>query len=101
MTTAEDPKENIQIDTESQTEEEVTSHEGNDSSSDSGGGCDSFAQRQAKRMARNPCKHLWIAMILAIALSAIALIVGEFQVSANTGGWQSKYSCSCISCLTI
>ena len=89
MTTTEDPKENIQIDTESQTEEEVTSHEGGDSSSDRGGD-DSFAQRQAKRVARNPCKHLWISMVLAIALSVIALIVGEFEVSANTGGWQSK-----------
>jgi hypothetical protein len=51
---------------------------------------DTFLQRQFRRMARNPCIHLWTAMVISLALSFIALIVGEFSVSAETGGWQSR-----------
>lgn len=49
-----------------------------------------FWQSQAKRVARSPCTYLWVSMIIAIVLSFIAIVVGEFSVSANTGGWQSR-----------
>jgi hypothetical protein len=49
-----------------------------------------FLERQAKRVARNPCTHLCTFLFLGIALSAVAIIVGEFSVSANTGGWNSR-----------
>ena len=39
-----------------------------------------FWQRQAKRVARSPCWFLWIFLLLGIALSMIAMIVGEFEV---------------------
>eukprot|EP00529_Nitzschia_sp_RCC80_P008933 CAMPEP_0113459858 /NCGR_PEP_ID=MMETSP0014_2-20120614/10681_1 /TAXON_ID=2857 /ORGANISM="Nitzschia sp." /LENGTH=1179 /DNA_ID=CAMNT_0000351479 /DNA_START=293 /DNA_END=3829 /DNA_ORIENTATION=+ /assembly_acc=CAM_ASM_000159 len=51
---------------------------------------DTFIQRQFRRMARNPCLHLWTALIISLALSFIGLIVGEFEISAETGGWQSR-----------
>ena len=47
-------------------------------------------QNQAKRVARKPCTYLWISVFLSLALSAIGIIVGEFSVSANTGGWSSR-----------
>lgn len=50
----------------------------------------SFWQRQAKRVARNPCRHLWASLVITIGLSVVAMIVGEFEVSAETGGWQSR-----------
>jgi hypothetical protein len=49
-----------------------------------------FWERQAKRVARNPCLHLWTFLLLGIGLSFVAVIVGEFEVSAETGGWQSR-----------
>ena len=49
-----------------------------------------FFQRQAKRVARSPCWFLWIFLLLGIGLSAIAMTVGDFEVSAETGGWQSR-----------
>jgi len=49
-----------------------------------------FLERQAKRVARNPCTHLCTSLLLGIALSVIAMIVGEFSISANSGGWQSR-----------
>ncbi|KAG7351347.1 sterol-sensing domain containing protein [Nitzschia inconspicua] len=49
-----------------------------------------FFERESKRVARCPCTYLWVALIISVALSAIAMIVGEFEVSAETGGWQSR-----------
>ena len=49
-----------------------------------------FWENQSKRVARNPCTHLCTSLILGILLSVIAIIVGEFSVSANTGGWNSR-----------
>jgi hypothetical protein len=49
-----------------------------------------FWERQAKRVARNPCWHLNVSLLVGVGLSVIAIIVGEFSVSANTGGWQSR-----------
>jgi hypothetical protein len=82
------PPPNQDSDTESQTEVTSSSNDATSNTSSS----DSFAQRQARRMASRPCCHLWTALVIALGLSAIGLIVGEFAVSANTGGWQSKYT---------
>jgi hypothetical protein len=49
-----------------------------------------FWERQAKRVARNPCWHLNVSLLVSIGLSVIAIIVGEFSISANSGGWQSR-----------
>jgi hypothetical protein len=39
-----------------------------------------FWERQAKRVARNPCVHLWTSLLLAIGLSVIAMVIGKFSV---------------------
>ena len=49
-----------------------------------------FLERQSKRVARSPCIHFWTSLIFSIVLGMIGLIVGEFSVSASTGGWQSR-----------
>jgi hypothetical protein len=49
-----------------------------------------FFERQAKRMARNPCVHLWVSLVISIALSVIGLIVGNFSVSVDNAGWNSR-----------
>ncbi|KAG7341385.1 Patched family protein [Nitzschia inconspicua] len=49
-----------------------------------------FFERESKRVARCPCTYFWFALVISLALSFIALIVGEFEVSAETGGWQSR-----------
>jgi hypothetical protein len=49
-----------------------------------------FFERQAKRMARNPCVHLWVSLVISIAVSVIALIVGCFSVSVDNEGWNSR-----------
>ena len=50
----------------------------------------SFLQRQAMRMARYPKTYFWVAFIVSLALSVFAFIVGEFSVSNEEGGWQSR-----------
>jgi hypothetical protein len=50
----------------------------------------SFLQRESKRLARCPCTYFWTALVISVILSFIALVVGEFEVSAETGGWQSR-----------
>lgn len=51
---------------------------------------DGIFARQSRRVARNPCIYLLASLVVAIGLSAVGMIVGEFSVSANTGGWQSR-----------
>jgi len=46
--------------------------------------------KYAESMARNPCKHLLIALFLAIALSFVGIIGGNFEVSADNAGWNSR-----------
>lgn len=50
----------------------------------------SFLQRQSKRVARNPCTYLCTLIFLAVALSAIGLIVGEFAIEVESAGWWSR-----------
>jgi hypothetical protein len=49
-----------------------------------------FFQRQAKRVARKPCTHFWVALLVSLGLSYVALVIGKFEVSVNSGGWQSR-----------
>jgi len=49
-----------------------------------------FLQRESKRVARNPCTYLWVCMILTIALSAVGLKVGEFDIEVENEGWWSR-----------
>ena len=49
-----------------------------------------FLERQSKRVAKSPCIHFWTSFVFSIVLAMIGLIVGEFSVSASTGGWQSR-----------
>jgi hypothetical protein len=51
---------------------------------------DGFWERQARRMARHPRTHLCSSFLLALVLSAIGLGVGEFSISSETGGWDSR-----------
>uniref|UniRef100_A0A7S2UED4 SSD domain-containing protein n=1 Tax=Attheya septentrionalis TaxID=420275 RepID=A0A7S2UED4_9STRA len=50
----------------------------------------SFIERRAMGMANRPCLHLLTALVVAITLSAIGLIVGDFSISAENAGWESR-----------
>jgi hypothetical protein len=49
-----------------------------------------FLGRQAKRMARNPFTYLCGSLLLALLLSAIAIVVGEFSISSENRGRESR-----------
>ena len=49
-----------------------------------------FWQRQAKRVAHSPWIHLNVSLIVASILSGIAMTLGDFNVTAENGGWQSR-----------
>jgi len=49
-----------------------------------------FWERQAMRMACWPRTHFWVAFSLSVSLSCIGMTVGNFNVSAQNGGWQSR-----------
>lgn len=49
-----------------------------------------FIERQAMRIARWPKTHFWVSFALAFGLSAFGMVVGEFSVSNEEGGWQSR-----------
>jgi hypothetical protein len=51
---------------------------------------DGFWERQARRMARTPCRHFWTFLVLSLLLSIVGMVMGKFTVSAQTGGWQSR-----------
>ena len=51
---------------------------------------DTFGVRQAKRMARNPCTYLLVALGVSIVLSALAMTVGDFSVAIDNAGWWSR-----------
>ncbi|CAB9499985.1 dispatched homolog 1 [Seminavis robusta] len=50
----------------------------------------SFLQRQAMRMARWPKTYFWIGFIISFGLSAVGMVLGEFSISNEEGGWQSR-----------
>jgi len=49
-----------------------------------------FFQRFAMRIARRPKTFFWVSFTIAFALSTFGMIVGEFSVSNEEGGWQSR-----------
>ncbi len=49
-----------------------------------------FLARCAKFMARNAWTHFFVALLVAIALSAIGLTVGNFNVAVDNAGWQTR-----------
>jgi len=50
----------------------------------------SFWQRRAVAITHRPCTYLLVSLVLSIALSAFALIVGEFKVEVEGAGWLSR-----------
>jgi len=49
-----------------------------------------FMQRRARCVARNPWIHFNVAMGVALTLSVIGMVVGNFTVSVDNAGWQSR-----------
>jgi hypothetical protein len=49
-----------------------------------------FWARQFMRMARNPWVFFWTAFSISLALSIIAIFVGNFSVNADNAGWNSR-----------
>ena len=49
-----------------------------------------FLQRQAMRMARWPKSHFWVAFLVSFGLSFIGMAFGDFSVSTEGGGWESR-----------
>lgn len=51
---------------------------------------DTVLTRQARRIARNPCLHLWISLAATLGISAIGLIAGDFRVTVDAEGWNAR-----------
>eukprot|EP00545_Synedropsis_sp_CCMP1620_P000210 CAMPEP_0119019772 /NCGR_PEP_ID=MMETSP1176-20130426/22619_1 /TAXON_ID=265551 /ORGANISM="Synedropsis recta cf, Strain CCMP1620" /LENGTH=1061 /DNA_ID=CAMNT_0006974053 /DNA_START=182 /DNA_END=3367 /DNA_ORIENTATION=+ len=51
---------------------------------------DGFWARRAKCMARKSWYHFSVALIISIVLSVIGMVVGDFSISVDNGGWQSR-----------
>ena len=49
-----------------------------------------FMAGRAKAMARRPWLHFLTALIISLVLSVVGLIVGDFSVTADNNGWQSR-----------
>ncbi|KAL7561599.1 hypothetical protein ACA910_004188 [Epithemia clementina (nom. ined.)] len=49
-----------------------------------------FIERESMRMARNPCLYFWISFLGSLAIGAIGMIVGNFEVAADNNGWNSR-----------
>ena len=49
-----------------------------------------FWGRRARRVARNPLTYLCGSLLLALLLSAIAIVVGEFSISSEYRGRESR-----------
>ncbi|CAB9509808.1 dispatched homolog 1 [Seminavis robusta] len=50
----------------------------------------SFFQRFYMRMARWPRVHFWVSFVVALTLSIVGFVVGDFTVAADNAGWQSR-----------
>jgi Sterol-sensing domain of SREBP cleavage-activation len=50
----------------------------------------SILQRLSRYMARNPWTHFSIAMVIAVALSVIGFVVGNFSPAIDNAGWNSR-----------
>jgi len=51
---------------------------------------DSFLQKQSKRMARNPCTYMLSSILVALVLSVVRIIIGEFEIVVEDEGWWSR-----------
>lgn len=49
-----------------------------------------FLQNYSRRMARRPGRHLLCALLVAVALSVIGMVVGNFSVAVDNDGWVSR-----------
>mmetsp|Transcript_5011 Transcript_5011/g.14599 ORF Transcript_5011/g.14599 Transcript_5011/m.14599 type:complete len:1206 (+) Transcript_5011:1375-4992(+) len=49
-----------------------------------------FLQIPAKRVARNPCTHLWASLAAAVGISLVAVTVGKLQMGTDSTGWTSR-----------
>eukprot|EP00934_Nitzschia_sp_Nitz4_P004646 Nitzschia sp. Nitz4//scaffold228_size32365//15936//19222//NITZ4_007906-RA/size32365-augustus-gene-0.41-mRNA-1//-1//CDS//3329542819//4636//frame0 len=49
-----------------------------------------FFGNVAMRIARYPHTHMWTSLILAVVIGMIGMVVGDFSVSADNAGWQSR-----------
>ena len=49
-----------------------------------------FFQRFYMRMARWPRVHFWVSFLIALTLSIVGFVFGEFTVAADNAGWQSR-----------
>ena len=54
------------------------------------GDLNGFWGRQARRMARHPFTYMCGSVLLALLLSAIAIAVGEFSISSENRGRESR-----------
>jgi hypothetical protein len=49
-----------------------------------------FVERQAMHMARWPKTYFWVAFVVSFGLSVIGMVFGDFSVSTESNGWQSR-----------
>lgn len=49
-----------------------------------------FLQREAKRVARNPCTYMCTSVLFTIVLSVVGFVVGEFAIEVENEGWWSR-----------
>mmetsp|Transcript_19254 Transcript_19254/g.39804 ORF Transcript_19254/g.39804 Transcript_19254/m.39804 type:complete len:1128 (-) Transcript_19254:503-3886(-) len=47
-------------------------------------------ERESMHVARNPCTYFWASFIISILLGVIGMIFGDFAVSVDNAGWQSR-----------
>jgi hypothetical protein len=83
---AEDLTADVKYDAEASGSQEEPSAEKEVNAEDLNG----FWERQARRIARNPCTHLCGSLLLALLLSVVGLVVGKFSISSENGGWESR-----------
>ena len=51
---------------------------------------DSFLERYSVRIARRPCLHFWIALVVCLGIGMVGLVLGDFSVAVDNAGWYSR-----------
>jgi hypothetical protein len=49
-----------------------------------------FLQRQATRMANNPCLYFWLALLVSLAISVVAIMKGGLSIEVSSKGWTTR-----------
>jgi hypothetical protein len=49
-----------------------------------------FSQRAANHMARHTCQYLSFCWVATVVFSVVGLVVGDFKVAVDNGGWYSR-----------